>query len=126
MPLGLPPLPEDPVISRVAPEECLAYVSWAGTATPDAKSTNHTEQLLAEPEVQKLLSAIDNAVTAGMKKNARPGSGDGQFAKDVYPLAKTLLTRPAAVFLSKVEVSLQGPPMSRAVRSSTWRKRPRR
>ncbi len=31
-------------------------------------------------------------------------------AQDIYPLAKTLLTRPAAVFLSKVEVSPQGPP----------------
>ena len=68
LPLGLPPLPEDPVISRVAPEECLAYMSWAGTATPDAKSTNQTEQLLAEPEVQKLLSAIDSAMTTGIKK----------------------------------------------------------
>ncbi len=65
LPLGLPPLPEDPVISRVAPEECLAYISWAGTATPNAKSANHTEQLLAEPEVQNLISAIDNAVTSG-------------------------------------------------------------
>ena len=110
MPLGLPPLPEDPVISRVAPEECLAYISWAGTAAPDAKSTNQTEQLLAEPEVQKLLSAIDSAMTAGIKKNARPSTGDAEAeSKDIYPLAKTLLTRPAAVFLSKVEIGAQGP-----------------
>ena len=32
------------------------------------------------------------------------------MAKDIYPLAKTLLTRPAAVFVSKVEVGPQGPP----------------
>ncbi len=109
LPLGLPPLPEDPVTSRVAPEECLAYISWAGTATPNAKSTNHTEQLLAEPEVQKLLSAIDNAVTMGMKRYP-PGSNETVLAQEGYSLAKTLLTRPAAVFLSKVEVSPQGPP----------------
>ena len=85
LPLGLPPLPEDPVISRVAPEECLAYISWAGTATPDAKSTNHTEQLLAEPEVQKLLSAIDHAVTAGIKKNARPGAATPRWPRTFIP-----------------------------------------
>ena len=110
LPLGLPPLPEDPMISRVVPVDCLAYVSWAGTATPSAKSMNQTEQLLAEPEVQKLFSAIDSAVTTGITKKARPGSGDAVIIKDVYPLAKTLLTRPAAIFVSKLEVNPQGPP----------------
>jgi len=110
LPLGLPPLPEDPVISRAAPEQCLAYVSWAGTAAPDSKSANQTEQLLAEPEVQKLISAIDNAITTGIRKTARPGSEEAEILKIVYPLAKTLLTRPAAVFLSKLEVSPHGPP----------------
>jgi len=106
LPLGLPPLPEDPVIGRVAPEECLGYVSWAGTATPDAKSANQTEQLLAEPEVQKLLSAIDSAIGAGIEKSTH----GVENTKDVYSLVKTLLTRPAAVFLSKVEVTPHGPP----------------
>lgn len=115
LPLGLPPLPEDPAISRMAPEECLAYVSWAGTAAPNAKSTNQTEQLLAEPEVQELLSALDRAVAAGIKKDAQRASGDVRrstfvvAANDVYSLAKTLLTRPAAVFVSKVEIGFQGP-----------------
>jgi hypothetical protein len=110
LPLGLPPLPEDPVISRVAPEECLGYVSWAGTATPNAKSTNQTEQLLAEPEVQALLAAIDGAVTAGINKDAQRGNQRVEAVKDIYPLVKTLLMRPAAVFVSKVEVNPQGPP----------------
>ena len=104
LPLGLPPLPEDPAISRTAPEECLAYVSWAGTATPDAKSANQTERLLAEPEVQTLLSAVDSAVLAGIKKNTHDDDG----TKDIYPLVKTLLMRPGAVFLSKASFGPQG------------------
>ena len=104
LPLGLPPLPEDPALSRVAPEECMAYASWAGTAAPDAKSANQTEQLLAEPEVQNLLSAIDSAVGVAVKK----GTHDDGSTKDVYPPVKTLLTRPGAIFLSKVEVGPQG------------------
>ena len=110
LPLGLPPLPEDPMLSRVAPEECLGYVSWAGTATPDSKSTNQTEQLLAEPEVQALLAAIDGAITKAIARNAGIGGGNAEIAKEIYPLAKTLLTRPAAIFLSKIEISPQGPP----------------
>ena len=94
LPLGLPPLPEDPMLSRVAPEECLGYVSWAGTATPDSKSTNQTEQLLAEPEVQALLAAIDGAVTKAIARNAGIGGGNAEIAKEIYPLAKTLADTP--------------------------------
>ena len=110
LPLGLPPLPEDPAISRTAPPECLVYTSWAGTATPDAQSTNHTEQLLAEPEVQKLLLGIDGAIKAGIKKSAQQGAAEAEIAKEVYPLAKTLLTRPAAIFVAKVALGPQGIP----------------
>jgi hypothetical protein len=42
LPLGIPPSPEDPQMAQMAPEECLFYVSWAGMATPDVKSTNQT------------------------------------------------------------------------------------
>jgi hypothetical protein len=110
LPLGLPPLPEDPVINRVAPAECLAYASWAGTAKPDAKSKNQTEQLLAEPEIQKLIGAIDNAIATGIDRGAQRGAHDAAVVKDLYPLAKTILTRPTAIFLSKLDVTLQGPP----------------
>jgi hypothetical protein len=117
LPLGLPPLPEDPAISRAAPAECLAYISWAGTATPDPKSENHTEKLLAEPEVQSLVASIDKAVLAGIKQEmvGRPPmanevrSSFAEIMPDAYPLAKTILTSPAAVFLSKLEVGPQGP-----------------
>ena len=61
LPFGVPPTPEDPKLARVAPEECLFYLSWAGTASPDPKSANQTEQLLAEPEVQNFFKQIDRA-----------------------------------------------------------------
>ena len=110
LPLGLPPMPEDPAIARAAPEQCLVYLSWAGTAAPDAKSTNQTEQLLAEPEMQKLLAGIDSAINAGIKKSAERGGPGDEPAKDIYPLVKTLLTRPAAVFVSTFAIGPQGLP----------------
>ena len=75
-PLGLPPAPEEPALAAVAPPDCLAYVALAGSGTPDAKSTNRTEQLLAEPEVRKLLAAIGPIIqTAVRPRLKQPGSG---------------------------------------------------
>ena len=46
IPLSLPPLPEDPVMSSVAPEECLWYLTWSGSAKADAASKNKTRATL--------------------------------------------------------------------------------
>ena len=54
-PLSVPPLPEDPALARIAPQECLWYMSAAGMATPDSGSANKTEQLLAEPERSRVI-----------------------------------------------------------------------
>ena len=61
LPLSTPPLPEDPLMAKLAPDECLAYVSLAGVAQPDHQSTNQTEQLLAEPEVRRMLRQITDS-----------------------------------------------------------------
>ena len=62
LPFGVPPTPEDPVLARALPEQCLFCLSWAGTASPNPNSTNQTEQLLAEPEVQEFLGAVSRKV----------------------------------------------------------------
>lgn len=72
LPLSLPPLPEDPMLVRVAPAECLVYTSWSGMAVADAKSTNQTEQLLAEPEVRDMFAQIERAITSGIERNGPP------------------------------------------------------
>src|SRR5437867_523594 len=46
VPLGIPPGPDDPVISRVAPEDCAFYTTWAASATANARSKNQAEQML--------------------------------------------------------------------------------
>ncbi len=44
LPLGLPPLAEDPLLARIAPEECLVYTSWSGTcyAGPQEQEPDRT------------------------------------------------------------------------------------
>jgi type II secretory pathway pseudopilin PulG len=111
-PLGVPPASEDPAMSAVAPPQCLAYVSWSGMAAADPKSKNRTEQLAAEPEIQKLISAVvqmaKNATRAAAEKE-RPGGGEA--VAGMFDLGMELLARPAAAFLSKIEPpSGKGPP----------------
>ncbi len=105
LPLGIPPQPENPAMSYVAPEKCLAYTTWSGLADPNPESENHTEKLLAEPEVQRFMMALNAALTKGLDHYARI-SGDEKaphLQKIVPTLVKTLLTRPAAIFVQNAE-----------------------
>jgi len=111
IPLGVPPAPEDPAMAAVAPAQCLAYITWSGTAAPDPKSTNRTEQLIAEPEVQKLVAAIVRSVKSGLRTSAeKQQPGQGQVAEEAFDLAMGILTRPTAAFLSNVEPPSGGRP----------------
>ncbi|HEX5272964.1 MAG TPA: hypothetical protein VFW33_20850, partial [Gemmataceae bacterium] len=104
-PLGVPPLPEDPALAKIAPEECLLYFSSAGMAKPDMKSTNQTEKLFAEPEVQRLASGVEQMIRAGLKASAEKGGPEAKaHAEDGAELAKVLLTRPVAVYLGQLKV----------------------
>jgi len=104
LPLGIPPEPEDPLMARVAPEECLFYTSWAGTAEPDPASQNQTEQLLAEPEIRQMMAEIERAVTERLSQSAGTAVAD-----DASKWGKALLARPGAIFLSSVKLGQTGP-----------------
>jgi hypothetical protein len=119
LPLGLPPLPDDPVLSHTAPEECLLYFSWSGVAEPDAKSTNQTEQMLAEPEVKQFIETVGKALGAAIKKGA-PATPQGQVLGQHGPkLIHALLTHRTALFISKVEKGQRGPQVFGGVIIST-------
>ncbi len=49
-PLGLPPV-ENPIVSRIAPENTTFYVCWRASGVPSADSKNKTEQLLADKKM---------------------------------------------------------------------------
>lgn len=107
LPLGIPPAPENPVMQQVAPEKCVLYATWAATAQPDGKSANHTEQLLAEPEVRAFVQSLEK--TIGTTLNQYASQAEDAKAKQlasVSPLwIKTLTTRSAAIFLTKLEMT---------------------
>ena len=107
-PVGLPPLPWDPVLSQIAPHECLFYGALGGSGEADPGSPNQTEQLLAEKEVQDLVRAIEAAVLQAVRSQANPD--DLPKIEAVRTLATTALARPAAAFISKITASQDTPP----------------
>jgi len=115
LPLGIPPAEEDPLMYKVAPEECLFYTTWAGMAAPDPNSTNQTEQLLAEPEVQHLIAELERRVREGVRKVAEEeGPEAAALAEQLIGWGKTALTSPAAIFVEDVKIDPGGPPEIRA------------
>ncbi len=58
LPVGVPPAPEDPRMARVAPDDCLFYTTWSGTAKADSDQANHTERLFAEPQLHRFVSCV--------------------------------------------------------------------
>jgi len=110
LPLGIPPASEEPLMSNVAPDECLFYTSWAGTADPDPASTNQTEQLLAESEVQQMIGDIRRHITSGLRQAVQnDGPEARQIIDDALQWGQTLLVRPTAVFVSGVTLGHAGP-----------------
>ncbi len=108
LPMGIPPLPEDPVISQVAPEECLFYVNWSGMAEPDADSTNRTERLLAEEEVRHFVGQLRTRILASIRAQVQDEPGGEAMVDDISTAVLTVLTRPTAIFLGKVSITPLG------------------
>lgn len=107
-PLSLPPLPPDPVMAHVAPADCMWYLSWSGVAEPDAKSSNQTEQLLAEPEVRNFIHVVGRALSSAIRKGAPPTPEGRLLGAEGPHLIYVLLTHPAAAFISKAGMGPQG------------------
>jgi len=54
---------EDPLVWSLAPEKCLMYSAWSGGQEPNAESSNKTERLMAEPEVQTFFRQLKQRIT---------------------------------------------------------------
>jgi len=108
LPVSLPPLPPDPVIQRVAPDECLLHLATAGVAAPAGDSRNLTERMLADQEMQEFLGRFADQVMALVRKGA---GDDPEMAEAMSALAEVALTQPMALTVEKFQPpGPQGPP----------------
>jgi len=70
IPLGIPPAPDDPVMARFAPEECVFYTTWSASATANPASKNQAEQMLAEPEVRQFVEHLERLMRHAVSQPA--------------------------------------------------------
>lgn len=112
LPTSMPPAAEDPLITKVAPADCLAFMMWAGSGEASASSKNQTEQLLAEPEVQAFLKQANGrlleAMQAGSRNNPDPNAKRASEAG--FKLLKLAMSRPTAVYLGDLQMTPGKPP----------------
>ena len=73
------PPKENPLVTKVAPENPGIFFSWQGSAPADASSTNKVEQALAKPEVKEELAKIQASIVENY--------GGNPFAKECFNLA---------------------------------------
>ena len=115
LPLSIPPGPEDPVLAKAAPEECLFYTAWTGTTEAHAQSRNQTEQLVAEPEIRRFVDEIGRLLKTRLLPTLawfRGPQGDGSptlHVDEIVNLAQTVLSRPAAVYVTSVRPDPRAP-----------------
>ncbi len=119
LPVGIPPAAEDPLLAKIAPDDCSFYLSWAGMAKPDPASGNHTERLLAEPEVQTLVAAVEKAIGAGLMSEARGREDRKLIATEMPKLIKALLTKPTAAYVGEIGLGASGPTVEAGLIVST-------
>jgi prepilin-type processing-associated H-X9-DG protein len=109
LPLGIPPGPEDPALAKAAPEECLFYAAWAGTAKPNPRSRNQTEQIMAEPEIQRFAAQVELLVRGVFLKSSHGNPDTAPAADQLVDLVKIAATHPAALFVTSVRPDPRAP-----------------
>jgi hypothetical protein len=103
VPLGIPPGPDDPVISRVAPEDCVFYTTWAASAPPDRRSKNQAEQMLAEPEVRLFVEHLEKWVRRAVNQSA-PEREVNSLSDATFDTLLMVFRHQTAMFVSDVKV----------------------
>ncbi len=104
-PLAGPPLPLDPALAAIAPPQCLAYTSTTGVTKPDPNSTNQTELLFAEPEVQYFSTQMQKQLLGAIRHGAGSSSEPRLLASELPKLIKALITRPLAAYVEEVQTT---------------------
>ena len=99
LPPGFPPAPHDPIIDHVAPDDCLVYIAWNGTAPASPDSPNRTERLLAEPEVSRFTSLLVERLTDGLSDQSRMPRRDQEHSAGVLKLLSVVVTHPTAIYV---------------------------
>jgi len=110
LPVGLPPGPEDPMMFKVAPEECVYYATWTGIAKLEPQA-NPTEAWMGQPEMvamtNKLRAAWRGSVETKAKSISDPAGA--AFTRFMLELADVAISSPTAVWMTDFEIINDAP-----------------
>ena len=98
----------DPTMSAIAPPECLWYSSFSGIQAPDPESSNHTEQLFAEPEIQHLITEVEKQILIALRRNMGPGREERVLISELPKLVKAILSNPVVLYVENVYINQDG------------------
>ena len=105
IPPGVPPAEEAPLAAKIAPAECLFYATWAGTGTPDANSTNQTEQLLSEKEIQTFLTEGRKRMFGFWTQAAGRQPEAQENIKNITKLLDLIRGKPGALYITDLKLA---------------------
>ena len=104
------PLPEDPVVTQVAPAECLFYSSWTGKKKASPEATSSTEQLFSDPKFLDYLKQV-NETLHNLVEQQRVGLEVSEELVDAALFfLKHLHTHAGSVYLSEVDAKWNAAP----------------
>ena len=99
LPLGMPPGPTDQRMLSVPPADTAVYLTWANVAAANGKSTNRTEQLIANEEMQYLFKQVEQSYQGLLASAAGSDPMAQVLASMADQLGRTLLTHETAGYM---------------------------
>ncbi len=110
LPVGMPPGPEDPMMFKVAPENCVCYATWTGMAKLDPKA-NPTEAWMGQPEMvamsDKLRAAWRGSIETKAKAIRDPATA--AFTRFMLELADVAISSPTAIWVTDFAIKDDAP-----------------
>ena len=104
IPLGIPPAPDDPVMARFAPEECVFYTTWSASAAANPASSNQAEQMLAEPEVRQFVEHLEKWIRHSINQPAERSPTRAIFPTRLSIGMLLILRHQTTLFVSDVKI----------------------
>ena len=111
-PLGLPPGPEDPVMSAIAPQDGLLWSTWTGRQTGGEPQTV-TERWMTDPEIVAAWQRAEQAYVAYCRSMV--DQEDAPFVDALAGLTRHLISHSVAFYISDMEVSAENGPFEQLV-----------
>jgi hypothetical protein len=103
IPLGIPPAPDDPVMARIAPRDCVFYTTWSASAPANPASKNQAEQMLAEPEVRQFVEHLEKWIRHSINQSG--SDPDTSSVSDAtFDALLMIMSHQTALFVSELKV----------------------